>query len=77
MIYIFLNGLKYEDFFFERSAMLFADNIYIINKSLYNYVRHGNSVMDTTFKKDSSALDHMIVYIALFDDFYRKYNALD
>lgn len=72
----FPDGLNYEDFFFSRSALLLTDKVAVINRCLYNYYRHSNSIMANTFARTPKALDHTTMFIALFDDYIKKYNLL-
>lgn len=71
----FPEGLKYEDYYFTKSYMLLSKNIYYVDKQLYIYIRRPGSIMTSTFSQKSyGALDHMIVYLWLFDDFNKKYD---
>lgn len=73
----FPEGLLYEDYYFTKSYMLLAKSIYFVDEKLYNYVRRSNSIMVSTFSGYNRALDHMRVYLWLFDDYIIKYNLID
>ena len=73
----FPEGLLYEDYYFTKSYMLLSKSIYFIDEKLYNYVRRSNSIMVSTFSGYNRALDHMRVYLWLFDDYIIKYNLID
>ena len=74
----FPEGLRYEDYYFTKSYMLLSKNIYYVDKKLYIYVRRPNSIMASTFSQKSyKSLDHMVIYLWLFDDFNKKYNLVE
>lgn len=73
----FPEGLLYEDYYFVKSYMLMSHTISYVDKYLYNYVRRPGSIMTSTFAKNSKkALDHMTIYLWLFDDYNKKYNLI-
>lgn len=63
----FLNGYIYEDanFFFKYISCI--TNVFFINKLLYNYRRHSDSIMANTFRGEKKAIHHIII----FKDIYR------
>ena len=73
----FPEGLLYEDYYFVKSYMLLSHTISYVDEYLYNYVRRPGSIMASTFANNSSkALDHMTIYLWLFDDYNKKYNLI-
>ena len=73
----FPEGLLYEDYYFVKSYMLLSHTINYVDEYLYNYVRRPGSIMAGTFAKNSrKALDHMLIYLWLFDDYNKKYNLI-
>lgn len=75
----FPEGLWYEDQYFTVSYMLFAKNVYFLNKTVYAYVHHNDSIMGQTRmygKGNPKTLDHFRVTEWLFDDYVRKYDLL-
>lgn len=73
----FPEGLLYEDYYFVKSYMLLSHTISYVDEYLYNYARRPGSIMASTFANNSSkALDHMIIYLWLFDDYNKKYNLI-
>ena len=67
----FPDGLDNEDFYFYNAYMSAAKTIYFLNKKLYNYIRHSDSIMSDNFEKKKFSVDHLVVAEKLFD-FYRK-----
>lgn len=72
----FPEGLLYEDYYFTKSYMLLSKSMFFVDEKLYNYLRRDNSIMTNTFSGNSRALDHMKIYLWLFDDYIAKYNLI-
>lgn len=71
----FPEGVNNEDYYFYNAYMSVSETATFLNKKLYNYVRHENSIMSDNFEKDRLSIDHLIVAEKLFD-FYKKNNFL-
>lgn len=65
-------GLHYEDAYFSDAYMSVSESIYFLRQPLYNYVRHGTSVMSTTYKKSGIAIDHLYIMFNTWDFFERE-----
>ena len=82
----------YEDACFCWKYLSVCDSIFFIKKRMYNYVRHENSIMNKTFSKSKSSIDHIKIadniyeflkknkvfpkYANEFRQFYNAYLAL-
>lgn len=55
----FPQGHVYEDACFLYKYMFVSRTMYCIPEYLYNYIRHGNSIMSDTFSVSSKAIDYM------------------
>lgn len=55
----FPDGLHFEDAFFCDQYFSMADTVYYLNEKLYNYVRHEDSIMSRSFKKEPISLDYI------------------
>ena len=64
-------GLYFEDAFFCDQYFSIAKNIYYLNEKLYNYVRHNNSIMSQSFRKNPIAIDYLKVIVKTYD-FFKK-----
>ena len=75
----FPDGLHFEDAYFCDQYFSVAKNIYYLDKKLYNYVRHSESIMSKSFQKDPIALDYIqiipLTYQFLKDNKIFKENA--
>ncbi len=68
-------GLNNEDYYFYNAYMSVAKKAYFINKNLYHYIRHEDSIMSDNFTGSTYSPDHLLVAQKLFD-FYKKNNFL-
>ncbi len=55
----FPDGLHFEDAFFCDQYFSMANSIYYLNEKLYSYVRHEDSIMSKSFKKEPISLDYI------------------
>lgn len=72
-------GLRFEDAFFCTAYLMLSKKIFFVNKRLYNYVRHNNSIMSQTWSTQSNvdkAIDHTTIAIKLYD-FLQQNHLLD
>lgn len=70
----FPDGLHFEDAFFMDEYMTVAKNIFFLEKKLYIYYRHNNSIMSRSFKQESIALDYLQIIPKTYS--YLKQNQL-
>lgn len=63
----FPNGLFYEDAYFCMAYFFISKRAYFINKSMYTYVRHADSVMTNTFFGNSQAKDHLLIAFKIYE----------
>lgn len=70
----FPEGLLYEDTYFTLAYTFVSKNCFFVNRPLYTYIRHENSIMDTTFSGKANALDHLFTAFNLY--YFLKKNAL-
>lgn len=57
----FPDGLIYEDACFFYKYLYVCKTIYYIEEKLYNYVRHKNSIMTSTYNKENKIIDHLFI----------------
>lgn len=55
----FPDGLHYEDAFFCDQYFAVAESIFYLNENLYTYVRHENSIMSRSLKKEAISQDYI------------------
>lgn len=55
----FPDGLLFEDAYFNDAYLTVSKTAYYLNRPLYNYLRHEESVMSTSYKKTGTALDYL------------------
>lgn len=55
----FPDGLFFEDAYFCDQYFSVAKNIFYLDKKLYHYIRHGESIMSQSFRRDPIALDYI------------------
>lgn len=67
----FPEGLNNEDYYFYNAYMSVVNTIFFVNKKLYRYIRHEDSIMSDNFNKNAYSPDHLLIAIKLFD-FYKK-----
>lgn len=63
----FPTGLYFEDAYFNDIYMLHSDSGYYLNKTLYTYYRHFDSVMTSTFKGQDKAQDFIEIAFKLHE----------
>ena len=67
-------GLLYEDAYFSLAYTFVSKDCFFVNRPLYTYIRHENSIMGTTFSGNANALDHLFIAFNLY--YFLKKNAL-
>ena len=72
----FPEGVVYEDAYFNDVYMVNCESISFLNERLYNYRRHGESVMSRSFKKTGIAADYQEVAEKLYE-YLQKNNLYD
>ena len=72
----FPDKLNNEDYYFYNAYMSVAKTIFFVNRKLYTYIRHENSIMSENFDKQSYSPDHLLVVKELFN-FYKKHGFLE
>lgn len=80
----FPEGLYYEDAYFCIAYLCSSKTIFFLNKRLYNYIRHKDSIMSTTFSKKEAkdySIDHIYIISKVYDYLKErrvldKYNSL-
>lgn len=72
----FPDGLHFEDAFFCDQYFSMANSIFYLNEKLYNYVRHEDSIMSKSFKKEPISLDYIKIIPKTFA-FLKQHNAFD
>ena len=68
------DGLFYEDAYFCDAYFTVADTIYYLHRKLYHYIRHGSSIMSTSFKKTGLGEDYLKIATKTYD--YLKTNGI-
>ena len=63
----FPNDLFYEDAYFCMAYFFVSKRAYFINKEMYTYIRHANSIMTNTFSGNSGAKDHLFIAFKIYD----------
>lgn len=63
----FPDGLHFEDAFFMDQYMTVAKTIFFLNKKLYVYYRHNDSIMSRSFKQENIALDYLKIIPQTYD----------
>lgn len=59
--------LHYEDACFCWKYMSVSKSAYLIKKRLYHYIRHDNSIMNTTFAKSTKSIDHLYITADIYN----------
>ena len=80
----FPEGLYYEDAYFCLAYLCCSNTIFFLNKCLYHYIRHEDSIMSNTFSKQSAkdySIDHLYIMFKVYDfldanGLSEKYNML-
>lgn len=67
----FPEKLNNEDYYFYNAYMSIAKTIFFVNRKMYKYIRHEDSIMSSNFKANSYSPDHLLVAEKLFG-FYKK-----
>lgn len=73
---LYPEGLYYEDANFYWKYMSYCSKAYMLQEYFYNYRRHENSTMGSTFKGSVHAIDHLHILKDVYD-FWQKNNLLD
>ena len=81
---LFPESLYYEDAYFSLAYLSVSKNIFFVNKKLYNYIRHANSIMAKTFEskdEDMRTIDHIYVIEAYYsfleeNNLFPKYSSM-
>ena len=68
----FPEGLLFEDAYFNDVYMTAAETIYFLHQPLYNYLRHGASVMSTSYKKSGTSFDYLQIAFKTWDYLERE-----
>ena len=63
----FPNNLFYEDAYFCMAYFFVSKRAYFINKDMYTYIRHADSIMTNTFSMNSGAKDHLFIAFKIYD----------
>ena len=59
-------GLRYEDYCLFFRLLSISKQIYFLREYLYNYRRHDNSIMVSTFSGDPRAIDHIKIMEVIY-----------
>ena len=65
----FPEGLRFEDAYFCVAYMCACKTAFYLNRRLYNYIRHNNSLMSATWSNKNQtdiAIDHLRIAIKLY-----------
>lgn len=72
----FPEGYNNEDYYFYNAYMSVAKTAFFINRKMYKYIRHEDSIMSDNFDRNAYSPDHLIVAQKLFA-FYKKSGFLE